>query len=65
MNYILWSGRLQGWYTRGGVYSSTRSEAAVLDHAEAVALCKRHYKNGFSEFGLIPVSVDILEEIAE
>lgn len=63
-NYLLWSGRLMGWYTRGGVYTSTRADAAVLPRSEALILAQRHYKNGMSEFGLIPVPLADLEEIS-
>ena len=61
--YYLWSVKMNGWMTSSGVGTSNISDATKYTHAEALLMCKRHYKNGLTEFGLIPVSVDDIEEI--
>lgn len=62
MNYLLWSGRLNGWLTNAGTYVSTVSEARRFSHEEAILMCKRHYRSSMVEYGMIPVAeADALE----
>lgn len=61
--YILWSGRLSGWLTAGGTYSSNRSEAKIFTRDEAIDYCRAQYRTGLSEFGLLPVALSDLGEI--
>lgn len=63
--YYLWSTRAQGWLTPGGNYAGAVHEARLFDEAEAFDYCKIHYRNGYSEFGLIPISLSSLARIKE
>lgn len=53
--YNLFNARASGWLTSGGVYTSERKDAQRFTHEKAIDMCKVHYNNGFTEFGLIPV----------
>jgi len=61
--YFLYSARSSGWMTTSGIYSSEIKDAKEFSQAEALKLCKLHYKNGMSEFGLIPVSFSDIKAI--
>lgn len=60
--YYLWSTRAGAWMTNGGTYSSDRGQARVVEHAEAIELAKVHRGMG-GEFGLLPISIEMLKEI--
>lgn len=59
--YILWSGRLQGWLTRGSTYSSDQAEARRFPRDEAIEMCKRHKQQ--AGYGLLPVREEDLAAI--
>lgn len=61
-NYILWSVKASGWLSKGGNYTSTRADADTFTLTRALEMCKRH-KGNRAEFGLIPVSLELLEMI--
>lgn len=63
--YILWSTRASGWLSSSGHYVSTISDARKFGREEAFDYCRIHYKNGYSEFGLIPISLNDLAFIRE
>jgi len=64
MEYILWSTRSAGWFTSSGQYSSEQKNAQQFTYDKALDMCKVHYRNGLSEFGLIPVNISMLRAIA-
>lgn len=59
--YILWSPRLQGWFTRSHTYSSDQAEAKQLTRDEALALARKHKNQG--GYNLLPVRLEDLEAI--
>lgn len=61
--YIMWSGRMQGWFSTTAQYTSDREQAKKFTHDEAIRQARRLYKDGMSEFGMIPVSLKILNEV--
>lgn len=61
--YLLWSTKLSGWFTKSGTYSSDREQAREFSHAEMLRFCRAQLNNGLSEFGMLPVSIDVLEEV--
>lgn len=63
--YYLWSTRAQGWLSPGGHYVGNLSDARIFGEHEALDYCRIHYKNGYSEFGLVPVSLNLLQHIRE
>lgn len=62
-HFVLWSTKLSGWQTRQGTYASNIEDARQLPVEAACAVCKKHYDKHGSEFGLIPVEIDLLEFI--
>lgn len=62
--FILWHTRNGGWLTDGATYSSDRSAAKQFPHSEAMRYARAQYRNGFSEFGVIPIALSLLAEIA-
>ena len=56
--YILWSGRLQGWLTRGSTYSSDQAEARKFSRDEALAMVERHKNQG--GYTLLPIRLEDL-----
>jgi len=63
--FYLWSTRAQGWLSPGGHFTNQMSDARVFDEAEAFDYCKVHYKNGFSEYGLLPIRLNDLQRIRD
>lgn len=63
--YLLLSIRFGGWMLRDGTYGTDIAEARRLDESAAFAFAARHYKNGFSEFGLVPIKEDSLDRVRE
>lgn len=63
-DYYLWSTRLSGWFTAGGTYTSDPKQAKIYTHAEAIKQARIHYRNGMSEYGLLPISIEDLDVIA-
>lgn len=63
--YILYSIRATGWLTAGGTYTSDRTLAAQFNYDTMLRQCARHYRNGMTEFGLLPVSLTHLNEIVK
>ena len=61
MNYILYSPRGQGWFTRSSTYSSDVKEAKVFDRATALATCRKHKDRG--AHNMIPVRMEDIQEI--
>lgn len=61
--YLLWHTRNGGWLTASATYSSNRSDAKQFPESEAMRYAKAQYRNGMSEFGVIPISLSLLEEI--
>ena len=59
-DFYLWSAKLSGWYTEGGSYVSDRKKATLVSKSQMIKICRVHMNNGFNEFGLLPVSEDIL-----
>lgn len=63
--YVLWSGRLTGWLSNGGTYVNLVKDARKFSRTEAMEYCEIHYRNGYAEYGLLPVSLSDLLEIAK
>lgn len=61
--YLLWSTKLHGWFTASGTYSSERKDAKFFDHTAMLQICRRQMNNGLDEFGMLPISLDILNEV--
>lgn len=59
--YYLYSGRLNGWLSRGGNYSTDLADAAVHTREDALAICRRHKNQG--GYQLLPVAQADLEKI--
>ena len=59
--YYLYSGRMQGWFTNSGTYSSDFAEARKYSRVEAIAMCKRHKSQG--GYQLLPISADDMEAV--
>lgn len=51
--YLLYSPRMQGWFTKHSTYSSDMNEAKVWDREDAIAMCKRQKTQG--GYNMIPV----------
>ena len=62
--YVLWSTVAGGWFTKSSTYSTELSEAQQYARVEAMALAKRHIFSGTHAFGLIPVLIFDLDELA-
>lgn len=62
--YHLFSLRLSSWMFANGTYGSDIKQAKKVDHEEMLALCIRHYQPIDNSFGLIPILIETLEEIA-
>lgn len=63
MTHILWSGRMAGWLSPSGNYISVLKDARIFSYEEAIEYCVVHYKNGFAEFGLLPIALEDLDKI--
>ena len=59
--YYLWNTRGGGWFTRGGVTTSDRRDAMLIEYGEAIEMAKLHRRGG--GYGLIPVSSQSLKDI--
>jgi hypothetical protein len=42
MDYVLYSPRGQGWFTRASTYSSDITEAKKFSRDDAIRFCKKH-----------------------
>lgn len=62
--YYLFSLRLGAWMFSNGTYGSDIRQAKKFDTEEMLAICRAHYDAVDKAFGLIPVRVGTLEEIA-
>lgn len=62
--FVMWSGRLSGWLSPGGTFVNLVKDARQFSHSEMIEYGKMNYKNGYAEYGLLPVSLDHLKEIA-
>jgi len=56
--YLLWSGKLQGWFTSTGTYSTDQEEARQFTRDEALAMATRHKVQG--GYTLLPVRLEDL-----
>lgn len=61
--FYLWSAKLGGWYSDSGTYHSDRRKATLVSRKKMLDMCRVHMNNGFNEFGLLPVSEEILTTI--
>lgn len=59
-SYIVWSTRMQGWWSVAGNTSSDIKQAKSFGRTAALAFCQKHMNNGLSEFGLLPICLDDL-----
>lgn len=59
--YLLWSGKMQGWFTTSGTYGSDLDNAARLPRDEALAIAKRHKTQ--AGHGMMPVRLEDLEAV--
>jgi len=59
--YQLYSGRMQGWLTRTGTYSSDPAEALQLGRTAAIERCRKHKTDG--GYQLLPISLNDLGDI--
>lgn len=55
MTYYVASLRGAGWFSRSSQFNTQLSEAKVMDHDEALALCARYKSNGHV---CVPVRVE-------
>lgn len=62
--FHLFSIRLGGWQTNGGVYTSDTNQAKLCTREEALKLCRKQ-RGGITELGLVPVPVQMIKEILE
>lgn len=62
--YYLFSTRLSAWMFANGTYGSDIKQAKKFEADEMLALCKRHYEAHDETYGLVPVRVGTLAEIA-
>lgn len=60
--YYLYSGRMSGWFTCAGTYTSDIADAATFPQADAFAMCRRH-KNQ-AAYQLLPIRVEDMEALA-
>lgn len=58
--YLLWSPRMQGWWTNAGNVSSDIKQAKQMGRNAAIAFSMKHMNNGLSQFGFLPVALDDL-----
>ena len=59
--YLLYSPRMQGWFTKMSTYSSDLKDARPFDRDEAIAMCKKQKSQG--GYNMIPVRQEDMEEI--
>ena len=59
--HYLYSTKYNGWVSRSANYTSDLTDAATFDYSEATRRA-RVAKSG-SSFGLIPVSVEVMESL--
>lgn len=62
--FLMWSGRLGGWLSPGGTFVNLVKDARQFTRAEMIDYGKMNYKNGYAEYGLLPVSLWNLKEIS-
>lgn len=60
MDYYVASLRGAGWFSRSSQFNTQMSEAKVMDHDEALALCKRYKSAGHV---CVPVSAEDMKAI--
>jgi hypothetical protein len=53
MTYLLYSPRMQGWFTKSSTYSSDVNDAKTYDREEALATCRRQKTQG--GYNMLPV----------
>ena len=63
--YVLWSPRLQGWFTNGGTFASDLAHAKRFPRDAAFATARARVADGFNEFGLLPVILSDLESLRD
>lgn len=62
--YYLFSLRLSSWMFTNGTYGSDIKQAKKFTAEEMLMMCQKHYNSVDQTYGLIPVRVGTLEEIA-
>ena len=60
--YYLYSIKMGGWISRTATYTSDIADAGTFSHDEAMRRAKRTKSE--SAFGVIPVPIEIIEELS-
>jgi hypothetical protein len=64
--YLLWSVKAGGWIANSVTATTTiREDARQFSQAEAMRAATKQYRNGLSEFGLLPVRVEDLAFVTD
>lgn len=59
--YVLWSVRGSGWFTRSSATHSDLKSAATYSRDEAMKMVRLH-RGQYAPFGLLPVNLTMLDE---
>lgn len=59
--YVLWSGKMQGWFTTSGNYSNDLDQAQRFERTAALVFARKHKTQG--AHGMLPVALADLEAI--
>lgn len=64
-SYLIWSTKGGGWLANGITATTTvLADAKMFGRSEALRMARRQYRNGLSEYGLLPIAQDDLAAIA-